>query len=250
MTANRVVASRAASLLAAGAVVIAQTHSPAFPRPGAKPVTPNLVGVEGPDAEHPPSAADVMNAWDVTYTRGQATGLRERQFDQLVVTIDEGAVKVTRPDKTWTIERRKMGSVQFESKGTVLAEEGASDPPSRAIVVQFKSYAAVPKLPPAALRDAAAKGIAPQFPRRGVVKLFENEQMTVWDDSYPLNQLREMHAHFRTTIGIFIQGGEGRQTPVNHPYYVGEVNFSPPRLRTHQDFAVKGPPRGIFVEFK
>ena len=88
--------------------LLAQMYPAPFPRDGARKVLQN----------------DFVAVWDVTWEKGKSTGLQERRFDQASVTLSEGAVKTTRPDKTWTVEQSRFGAVQFESKGTVAAEEG------------------------------------------------------------------------------------------------------------------------------
>jgi len=228
----------------------AQTNAPSFPREHARRVIPNVVGVETKEFPQSPDPEGVIAVWDATWESGKRTGMRQRPHDQLAVTLAEGSVRVTRPDSSWTLEHHQLGTVQFLPKGTVTEEEGVSERPRRALVVEFLSYDAVPKIDPKAIAAARAKGMEPQFPRRGATKLFETDRIIVWDDPYPLGQLRELHAHFYTTIGMFIQAGEGDHKPTNTIYTLGLVNFSPPRLRTHRDLAVKGPPRGIFVEYK
>jgi hypothetical protein len=48
---------------------------------------------------------------------------RKHEFDEISVTLTEGAVKISKPDGTRSIEQRRFGSVRYESKGTVRSEE-------------------------------------------------------------------------------------------------------------------------------
>jgi len=222
----------AASLLLA-APTHAQTYPPSFPRDGAKKVFDN----------------DVMTVWDVTWEKGRPTPMQAHRFDQLAVTLTDGAVKVTRQDKTWSIDQARLGSVRFEPKGTVAIEEGASDQPRRALVVEIKSYAgaAVDAKVAEGLKEAKAKGIPGQFPREGAIKLFENERLAVWDNKWPLGKEGALHAHYHTVVGLFVEAGE-LGTSVVRP--VGWVNFAAPRMPPHTETATKGPPRAIFLELK
>jgi hypothetical protein len=100
---------------------LARESAPPFPRDGAKQV----------------QESDRFVIWDVAWEKGKSTGMHKLELDQVTVTLAEGAVKVSRPDGTWSIEQERFGSVRFESKGTVVAEEGVSDNPSRATVFQL-----------------------------------------------------------------------------------------------------------------
>jgi len=113
-----------AMALAATALLSAQKSAPAFPRDGVRKVQDN----------------DTIAIWDVTWPKGKPTGMLERRYDQVTVTLVEGTLKLTRPDNTWTVERSRVGSVRFESKGTVLSEDGMSDRAGRAMVFELKSY--------------------------------------------------------------------------------------------------------------
>ena len=111
MQAGRMVGVVLAALSVFSLPLFAQKSGPAFPRDGAKNVLDN----------------DTVAIWDVTWPKGKSTGLREHRYDQMTVTLAEGAVRTTRSDNTWTVEHSKVGAMQFESKGTVVAEEGVSD---------------------------------------------------------------------------------------------------------------------------
>ena len=118
------------------------------------------------------------------------------------------AVRVTRADSTWAVEHSRVGSVQYESKGTVAAEEGVSDRARRAMVFEIKSYT-----PPSVsadvvkfLNEKKAAGIPGQFDEaNGGVKLFENEKITVWQKTW--NPRGTLHAHYSWIAGVWIQPG-------------------------------------------
>jgi hypothetical protein len=212
----------------------AANYPPAFPREGAKKVLDN----------------DKVTVWDVTWEKGKATPLHELGLDQVSVTVADGVVKTTRADKSATVDLSRLGAVRMEPKGTIVSEEGISERPRRAIVVQIKPYSAAkldPKLAEG-LKEARGKQIPGQFPREGSIKLFEDEHLVLWDDTWPINKgLGPLHAHYESVVGVFIEPGVLAPETVRK---VGDVIFSAARMPPHQEEAVKGPPRAIFIQFK
>ena len=180
------------------AFLSAQKSAPAFPREGVRKVQDN----------------DTIAIWDVTWPKGKTTGMLERRYDQVTITLVEGTLKLTRPDSTWTVERSPVGSVRFESKGTILSEDGMSDRAGRAMVFELKSYH-----PPAVapnvvqlLKEKKEAGFPGQFDAaNGGVKLFENENIIIWQKTW--NPRGALHAHYSWIAGVWIQPGVNGQTP-------------------------------------
>jgi hypothetical protein len=212
---------------------LAREYAPPFPRDGAKKV----------------QESDRFVIWDVAWEKGKSTGMHKLELDQVTVTLAEGAVKVSRPDGTWSIEQERFGSVRFESKGTVVAEEGVSDNPSRATVFQLKDFIPTPW--------PTTEGIPGQFPRVNTVKLFETERIIVWDQSWKLGVRITRHLHYHRVAAVFLEGGKlhsiSDQGVPSPPFSrkPGEVinnpSFSP---APHEEELVEGSPRAIWVEFK
>jgi hypothetical protein len=216
-----------ATFLLLSASALAQKY-PAFPAAGAKKV----------------QDTEAVTVWDVTWTRGQSTGMCEHRLDQVSVTLSGGAVKVTRPDGTWSVEQRRFGSVRFESKGTVEAEEGLSDQPGRAMIFQLKDF-----LP---TKAPTVEGIPGQFPRIGATELFETERIKVWDATW--KDRTPLHLHYTQTAAVFLDGGtirsyssEGERTFSREP---GFVLIGAPVKVPHSEQQTEGSPRAIFIEFK
>jgi hypothetical protein len=208
----------------------AQEYPPSFPSHDAKMVLDN----------------EAVAVWDVTWEKGKPTPMQECPLDQLSVTLNEGAVKVTKSGGTWAIEEETFGSVRLESKGTVEAKEGVSEQPSRQIIFQLKDYAPH--------NEPIIKGIPGQFPRPGATKLFETDRIIVWDTTW--KELSQLHAHYTHTAAVFIQGGtihsfspqgEG-QRDVTHK--AGDVIMGSLRNIPHQEQQIEGSPRAIWIEFK
>jgi len=226
-----VLAQATGAALSGTASTLAQKYVPPFPRDGAKKV----------------QETDGFVIWDVTWGNGKSTGVHELELDQVSVTLTEGAVKVSRPDGTWSIEQRRFGSVHFELKGTVVAEEGASDEPSRAMVFQLKE-----SVPP---KRPITEGVPGQFPRLGAVKLFETDRITVWDYSWKVGVVGTRHLHYNQSAAVFLEGGTIRSYSEGVPARsvsrkAGDLTYQPALKAPHQEEAVEGSPRAIFIQFK
>ena len=152
---------------------------------------------------------ELLAFWEVLHEKGKPSAMHELPLDQLTVTLTEGAIKFTKPDGTSRIELQRLGSVRFESKGTVLQEDGVSDVPSREIVVQLKDVAP-PKWPVTA-------GVPGQFPRLDAVKLFENARIRVWDQTWLPNRPVTNHLHYTPTAAVFLSAGRFRTGTLASP---------------------------------
>jgi quercetin dioxygenase-like cupin family protein len=230
---DRGVTLLSASLLLYSLSTPVQEYAPPFPRDWAKKV----------------QESDRLLIWDVTWEKGKSTGMQEHRLDQVYVTLTEGAVKVTRPDGTWSIEQERPGSVRFVTKGTLDAEEGVSSEPSRAIVFQLKDFVP-PKWP-------VTEGIPGQFPRVGTVKLFETDRIIVWDQTWKAGERIPRHLHYIQAAAVFLEGGMLRTISdqgVPAPPFSrkpGEVTIiTSPLKAPHEEEQVKGSPRAIWIEFK
>jgi hypothetical protein len=221
-----------AALLFSSLPMFAQKSGSPFPVGGATKVQDN----------------DRVVAWDVTWGRGNSTGMYKLDMDQVIVTLTEGAIKVSKPDGTWSIEQERFGSVRFESKGTVVEEEGVSDTPCRQIVFQLKDY--VPDPWP------TREGVSAQFPRINTVKLFETDRITVWDQVWKPGDTVARHAHYHRTATVFLVGGTLHAIPesgaVTPPFtrspgeVISTTKYSP---EAHTEEEVSGIPRAIWIEF-
>jgi hypothetical protein len=234
---NRRVIMPLAALLLFSSSAPAQKYAPPFPRDVAKKA----------------QESNCFVIWDVTWEDGKSTGVHENLLDQVSVFLTEGAVKVTRPDGTWIIEQERVGSVRFEPKGTVDAEEGVNDKPARAMVVQLKGA-----LPP---QWPITAGIPGQLPRAGAVKLFETDRITVWDHTFWPGVPPELHLHYHPTVGVYIAGGKTRviSDPIQGvPVPERTANYEPGHLSVissplkapHREGELEGAPRVIYVQFK
>jgi hypothetical protein len=213
-----------------------------------------------------------VTVWEVQREKGKPSPMYRLPLDQISVTLTEGAVNFTRPDGSYEMQQLRIGTVRFESKGTVVQDEGLSDIPSREIVFQLKDY--VPPTP-----TPIVEGIPGRFPRLDATKLFENERISVWDQVWLPNQPVTMHLHYTDAYWVYIQEGYHRVRDWGQPpgpgrlRYVGYiggvseqtttpirdlkdippvVNSTPaePMRVPHEEEVVSGNPRAIWIEFK
>lgn len=212
---------------------LAQKYAPPFPRDGAERV----------------QESERFVIWKVALEKGKSTGMHQLDLDQVSVTLTEGAIKVTRPDGTWSIEQERFGSVLFEPKGTVVAEEGLSGDPIRLTVFQLKDARSDPW--------PITEGVPGQFPRVGAVKLFETDRINVWDATWRPGERIARHLHYHAAAAVFLEGGQIHSisdegvvdAPVSRKS--GEVvNITSPRKAPHEEEEAEGTPRAIWVEFK
>jgi hypothetical protein len=207
-------------------------------------------------------------AWEVLREKGVISPMYELPLDQVVVTLTEGAVRFKTPDGATRISQERFGTVRYESKGTVLQEEGLSEIPSRAVIFQLKDVASR-KVEPVA-------GIPGQFPRINAVKLFETDRINVWDQVWLPDQTITNHLHYTQTVAVFLSGGKlltrDLGKPSNAPFerHQGELlGITPPRrtpeaaasaaprpaaaaapMVPHEEEWAGGSPHAIWIEFK
>jgi hypothetical protein len=216
---------------------VAQKYASPFPRDGA-----NKAG-----------ESDWFAIWDVTFENGKSTGMHQNSLDQVDVFLSDGAVKLSRPDGTWTIEQERLGSVRYEPKGTAEAEAGIGDKPARAMIVQVKDTPP-PQWP-------ITEGVPNNVPRAGATKLFETDRFIVWDHRFFPGVPGERHLHYHPMVGVFLEGGktgvisdpiDGVTPPqVTSTWELGRiVIFAAPIKVPHREEQLEGIPRVIYVQLK
>jgi quercetin dioxygenase-like cupin family protein len=217
--------------------VFAQKYTPAFPRDGAKRA----------------AESDWFAIWDVTIENGKSAGMHENSLDQVTVFLTDGAVKFSRPDGTWAVEQERLGSVRYEPKGTVEAEENIGEKPCRAMVFLVKDTAS-PQWP-------TMDGVPNQLPRAGAIKLFETDRFIVWDHRFWPGVPGERHLHYHPTVGVYLEGGKTQVTPdpingvtppsTTNTWELGHiVNGAAPLRAPHREEELEGIPHVIYVQLK
>ena len=197
--------------------------------------------------------SDCFAIWDVTWEDHKSTGMYELPLDQVTVFLREGAVKITRPDGTWRIEQERLGSIRVDAKGTVEAEEGLSEFPSRAIVFQLKD-GVPPKFP-------ITPGVPDQLPRPGADQLFENDRIIVYDQTFRPGAPAPRHQHYGLTAGVVLvpgktlviwdpENGVQRPNQVNILEPGGIINHTALLKVPHREGQLEGSPRLIYIKLK
>lgn len=190
-------------------------------------------------------------AWEVTWKKGVSTGMRTLAWDQVSFTLSDGAVKVTRPDGSFTMQQLRTGTARFAPQGTVQAEEGVSDTAAREFVLQLKT----PYTPG---KYAKTPGISGKFPRAGTLKVFETDRFIVWDQQWPVGLHDGLHLHYMESLGVFIHGGKirnydvsGMASPTLGERKPGDIVFeSGPIKAPHDEECAEGPMQIMWVEYK
>ncbi|PYR00307.1 MAG: hypothetical protein DMF96_03910 [Acidobacteria bacterium] len=192
---------------------------------------------------------EFLTFWEVLHDKAKPSPMYEVALDQLTITLTEGAVKFTKPDGTSRIEQERLGAVRFESKGTVLQDEGLNDVPSREIVVLLKDVQ-IPRWP-------VTPGVPGQFPRLDAVKLLETPRIRVWDQTWLPNRPVTNHLHYTPTAAVFLSAGQFRTRDVGKPpgnpadRYIGFILAgTSPIAVPHEEEWVSGAPRAIWIEFR
>jgi len=219
-----------ATLLTLGSMA-AQAYPPPFPREGAKKLIEN----------------ERVAVWEVEWQKGRATPMHEHPYDVVGVFLADGAVKITEPGGAVRMsDRSPLGMVTYGAKGVLHSEEGVSDQPRRAIIVELKPVTPPPITPPS--------GVPVAFPRQGAKSLLDNPRVSVWDYQWVPGKPVPLHFHDKDVVVVFVEAGRLRSfpqagEPTVSPARFGEVRFNP-RNRTHSEESVEGTPRGIIIELK
>jgi quercetin dioxygenase-like cupin family protein len=81
---------------------------------------------------------DRVVVWDVTWPKGYRAPLHEHYRDSVIVTLTGGTIRKFPLHGGSSVVAYKDGSVVFAPRGTIHSEEGISDVPRHAIVIQLK----------------------------------------------------------------------------------------------------------------
>jgi hypothetical protein len=220
------------ALLCALAATSAQTTElpAAFPREGAKQLIDN----------------ERVTVWDVVFAKGKPTGMRRHKYDTVGIDLADATVKVGSQRGSSTTTNTRMGQVFFVQKASVDSQEGTSDTPRHAIMIELKDLA-VP-----ALRNTSRYPDA--FPREGSKKVLDNNRVVVWDFSWTPGKATAMHFHDKDVVVVYLGNGDLSSTTLDgktvvNSYTFGQAKFNP-RDRTHSELLIKGTQRVIAVELK
>ena len=157
-----------------------QTLPPPFPRPNAVKMLDN----------------DRVQVWSVAWPKGQPTPLHRHIYDITGTYIAPGDRVITDVDGSKRPVTNAAGGIVWQFKGLTHIEEGTSENPLRAVMIELKGDGPSGKTVKPAGAPAFSGGAKP---------LLDNERVVVWDAPAAVR-----HAHTRDTVVVWTDGGAGR----------------------------------------
>ncbi len=215
---------------AIAAAALAQNLPPPFPRQGATKLFEN----------------ERVVVWDVTWPKGVSTGMHRHPYDMTGVYVASGDRIITAVDGAKRPVKTAAGGIIWQFKDLTHIEEGTSDPPLHAFMIELKEDAPI--------GTDSSGDLPPAFPRETAKPLLENERVRVWDNIWPVGHPGPVHRHVRDNVVVWMADGKLRSTPQSGAPTMTEVKrmtvtFSK-RGNVHSEEAVEGPPRAYVFELK
>jgi hypothetical protein len=160
-----------------------QTLPPPFPRPNAVKMLDN----------------DRVQVWSVAWPKGQPTPLHRHLYDITGTYIAPGDRVITDVDGSKRPVTNAAGGIVWQFKGLTHIEEGTSEQPLRAVMIELKGDGPSGKMVKPASAPAFSGTSTP---------LLDNARVTVWSD--PGTPSPTLHAHTRDTVVVWVDAGVGR----------------------------------------
>jgi hypothetical protein len=160
-----------------------QTLPPPFPRPNAVKMLDN----------------DRVQVWSVVWPKGQPTPLHRHIYDITGTYIAPGDRVITDVDGSKRPVTNAAGGIVWQFKGLTHVEEGTSEKPLRAVMIELKGDGPSGKV----VKPAGA----PAFSGTSM-PLLENARVTVWDS--PGTPTPTQHTHTMDTVVVWTDAGAGR----------------------------------------
>jgi len=198
--------------LMAGLFLLQQAAAlpPAYPRPGTAKLFENGRVV----------------VWDISWLK-QRYPLHRHLYDLTGVYYTDGDRIVVSENGQRRPVSRKAWDTAFQLKGVIHVDEGGSEPPLRAVFVEFKE--------PSALGLVDTAPTPTPFPISGGKPVRDNERSLLWEFAPP--PAPALHRHVRDVVVIAFTG----RTP--------RVSFAA-RGTSHTDEGVAGADRVYAIELK
>ena len=213
-----------------GGAVTAQTLPPPFPRPGATKLLEN----------------ERVIVWDVTWPKGVSTRMHRHPYEMTGVYVAPGDRVITAVDGTKRPVKTAAGGIVWQLSGLTHIEEGTSDPPLRAFMIELKEDKPIGTDP--------SGDLPPAFPRDTARPLFENERVRVLENVWPVGQAGPVHRHVRDVVAVWMADGTLRSTSPGGSQNITQMKkFSATyakRGNVHSEEAIEGPPRAYVFELK
>jgi hypothetical protein len=134
----------------------------------------------------------------------------------------------------------RKGTASFGHQGDTPGKAG-----ERTVIVELKGH-----LPPL----ANTSGYPLAFPRPHVKKLFENDQVIVWDYAWRTGEATPMHFHDKDTLVVYEADGALQSTTADGKSTVNENKFGDVRFnkrdRVHTELLLRGHAHAVITELK
>jgi hypothetical protein len=138
-----------------------------------------------------------VQVWDVSWPKGAPAVMHRHLYDMTGLYYWPGDRIITSADGTKRNTSTAAGRIQWQLKGVMHIEEGASDDPLRAVMIELKGDG------PSGKR---AKPDVPAF-TAATMPLLDNERVTVWD--FPGTSAPMRHVHPMDTVVVWTEGRSG-----------------------------------------
>ena len=113
-----------------------------------------------------------VQVWDVSWPKGQPSPLHRHLYDMTGLYYWPGDRIITAVDRSTRNISTRAGAIQWQLKGITHIEEGTSEDPLRAVMIELKGDG------PSGTVDKTA-GVAAFT--GNMMPLLDNERVTVWD---------------------------------------------------------------------
>jgi quercetin dioxygenase-like cupin family protein len=201
------------AILGMAIIVTGQSYPPPFPRPGA------VKMLENPRVQ----------VWNVAWPKGQQTALHRHPYDMTGTYYAPGDRLITAVDGSKRPVSTKAGGIIWQRTGLTHIEEGTSDEPLRAVMIELKQDG------PEKQVDHSSNVAA--FSGDGGTAALDNDRVTVWSYARPLRADTPAHRHARDAVVVWMEGA----TP--HAAYVA-------RGTSHSEEAIGPATRATIFELK
>ena len=159
-----------------------QNYPPPYPREGTKPLIDN-------------ARAQV---WDVSWPKGKPSGLHRHLYDMTGLYYWPGDRIITAVDQSTRNISTTAGQIQWQLKGITHIEEGTSEDPLRAVMIELKG---------AGPSGAVKKPTGVLAFTGSAMPLLDNERVTVWGYIKPPQAVP--HSHPMDTFVVWTEGRAG-----------------------------------------
>jgi hypothetical protein len=179
----------------------AQEYPPAFPRTNATKLL----------------ETDHIVVWDIVWPKGEPSPLHRHVYDQVGTYYQAGGRTITSLDGSKRSSTTAVGAISTTRRGTTHIEEGATDPPLRAVFIELKKDDPV--------GSASAQSVKPdaQSLPAGLRLVHEEPRVTVWEAAWTPGAKIEVPRLSRDAIWVWLTPGTVRITKAGTPPVASKV---------------------------